>query len=130
MSWLRFSASGDRLAVATFDGVVQLWNVGALRKRLAALGLDWRENGLDARAVTARNRLTGTSSAGKFILLPLLGVALALGFALFAYQRQRRLLAGYLQVERLASVVTSQGFRYSAASSASITPLSLSNTSL
>jgi WD40 repeat protein len=40
VSWLCFSPDGARLAVATGDHV-QLWDLGLIRRRLAAMGLDW-----------------------------------------------------------------------------------------
>ncbi len=41
VSHLAFSPDGSRLAAATEGGLVQLWDVVALRRRLAALRLDW-----------------------------------------------------------------------------------------
>jgi WD40 repeat protein len=41
VSWLCFSSAGDRLAVATAGDHVQLWDLGLIRRQLAAMGLDW-----------------------------------------------------------------------------------------
>jgi WD40 repeat protein len=41
ISGICFSPSGDKLAVSTENHVVQLWDLNALRSRLAALNLDW-----------------------------------------------------------------------------------------
>jgi serine/threonine protein kinase/WD40 repeat protein len=41
VSWLCFSPDGDRLAVATTGDHVRLWDLGLIRRQLAALGLDW-----------------------------------------------------------------------------------------
>jgi WD40 repeat protein len=41
ISWLSFSPDGGRLAVATVDQVVYLWDLGLIRQQLAALNLDW-----------------------------------------------------------------------------------------
>src|ERR1700730_4397604 len=38
---LTFSPDGSRLAVGTDNHVIQLWDLRAIRKSLAALGLDW-----------------------------------------------------------------------------------------
>src|SRR5262249_19613761 len=40
-SWLRFSPDGGRLAAATEDHAIRLWDLGAVRRQLAAMGLDW-----------------------------------------------------------------------------------------
>ena len=36
-----FSPDGTRLAVATSDRVIQLWNLRLIGQRLAGMGLDW-----------------------------------------------------------------------------------------
>jgi serine/threonine protein kinase/WD40 repeat protein len=41
VSWLCFSPDADRLAVATNGDHVQLWDLGLIRRQLAAMGLDW-----------------------------------------------------------------------------------------
>jgi WD40 repeat protein/serine/threonine protein kinase len=41
ISWLSFSPDGSRLAVATVDQVVYLWDLGLIRRQLAAMNLDW-----------------------------------------------------------------------------------------
>jgi WD40 repeat protein len=41
ISSLSFSPDGDRLAAATGDDVILLWDLRAIRARLAELGLDW-----------------------------------------------------------------------------------------
>jgi hypothetical protein len=38
---IAFSPDGTRLAVAHIDTAVHLWDLGAIRRRLAALGLAW-----------------------------------------------------------------------------------------
>jgi hypothetical protein len=40
IAWLCFSPDGDRLAVATDGDHVRLWDLGLIRRQLAALGLD------------------------------------------------------------------------------------------
>jgi WD40 repeat protein len=44
VSWLGFSPDGDRLAVATASDHVRLWDLGLIRRQLAALGLDWDQS--------------------------------------------------------------------------------------
>src|SRR5262249_23141907 len=41
ISGLAFSPSGDRLAVTTEGHIIQLWDLRAIRRRLAGLRLDW-----------------------------------------------------------------------------------------
>jgi serine/threonine protein kinase/WD40 repeat protein len=41
ISWLTFNADGNRLAVVRKDREVQIWNLEAVRLRLAELQLDW-----------------------------------------------------------------------------------------
>jgi WD40 repeat protein len=41
VSWLCFSPDGGRLAVATTGDHVRLWDLGRIRRQLAAMGLDW-----------------------------------------------------------------------------------------
>jgi WD40 repeat protein len=41
VSWLCFSPDGARLAVATTGDHVRLWDLGLIRRQLAAMGLDW-----------------------------------------------------------------------------------------
>jgi WD40 repeat protein/Tfp pilus assembly protein PilF len=45
VSGLRFSPDGGRLAVATENHVVQLWDLRAVRRQLAGMGLDWGSAG-------------------------------------------------------------------------------------
>jgi WD40 repeat protein/tRNA A-37 threonylcarbamoyl transferase component Bud32 len=40
---LAFSPDGNQLAVASENGVLQLWDLGGLRRDLARLGLDWSD---------------------------------------------------------------------------------------
>ena len=42
ISEIRFSGSGDSVAVVCESGAVQIWNLRLLRQELAALGLDWK----------------------------------------------------------------------------------------
>jgi tetratricopeptide (TPR) repeat protein len=40
---LAFSPSGDKLAVATMDQFAAVWDLAAIRRTLAGMGLDWEE---------------------------------------------------------------------------------------
>ena len=110
ISWLRFNADNSFLAAATLEGMVQLWDLRRLRQRLGEMNLDW--NVEPAASTLASEVLTDvndvTSSLTGFIVLTSVGVALALGAAMFALQRQRHLLRGYLQLDDLAEQRTQQ----------------------
>jgi WD40 repeat protein len=41
ISWLCFSPDGGRLAVACEGRVVQVWDLRSIRRKLAAMNLDW-----------------------------------------------------------------------------------------
>lgn len=43
ITWLSFSPDGAHLAVATGLQIIQLWNLRAIRRELAGIGLDWEQ---------------------------------------------------------------------------------------
>jgi WD40 repeat protein len=52
---MAFSPRGDQLAVASENGVLQLWDLNTLRRELASLGLNWPdENPAQGFSATAR----------------------------------------------------------------------------
>ena len=106
IGWLRFNADNSFLAAATLEGMVQLWDLRRLRKRMSEMNLDWDAEPAAATVQTDSNG--AASSLTGFIVLTLVGVALALGAAMFALRRQRHLLRGYLQLDDLAEQRTQQ----------------------
>jgi signal transduction histidine kinase len=83
--------------------MVQLWDLRRLRERLAAMNLHWdTEAGAANPAAAVNNSGVAASTLTGFIVLTLVGVALALGAGIFALRRQRHLLRGYLQLGDLA----------------------------
>ena len=98
VSWLRFNPRGDQLAVATFDGAVQLWDLGWLSERLRKWGLDWSQVSPTPRAAPP-----GLQRSTSWLLLPVISVALVLAFVVFVFHRQRQLFGAYVQVEHLAA---------------------------
>jgi len=90
------------LAAATFEGAVQLWDLRRLHQRLAEVNLDWGSVPMIA-SLASSAAAAAPSSLTSFIALTFVGVALAVGAALFALQRQRYLLRGYLHVDALAA---------------------------
>jgi signal transduction histidine kinase len=110
IGWLRFSADNSFLAVATLEGLVQLWDLHGLRQRLGEMNLDWNAGpaAISMAAATSTRPAAGASSLTGFIVLAAVGVALALSAAVFALRRQRHLLRGYLQLDDLAEQRTQQ----------------------
>ncbi len=110
IGWLRFNSDSSFVAAATIEGMVQLWDLRRLRQRLAEMRLDWEIEPAAVRLSPAISKgATDTaSSLTGFVVLTLVGVALALGAAMFALQRQRHLLRGYLQLDELAERRTQQ----------------------
>ena len=103
VSWLRFNPRGDQLAVATFDGAVQLWDLGWLSERLRKWGLDWSQ--VSSAPMAALPNLHRSKS---WLLLPVISVALVLAFVVFVVHRQRQLFGAYVQVEHLAAERTGE----------------------
>lgn len=100
VTWLAFSPDHRRLAVATSQDFVQLWDLGVLGERLHALGLGW-----DAPVESAGHppaTVAPPSSGVPHLILPLsVGVLVVMACTSFIRQRQRRLLAAYMQVDQL-----------------------------
>lgn len=55
---LRFSPDGSLLAVGAQGGKIRLWAVHGIRRDLASIGLDWREDPLPPGMETALSRVT------------------------------------------------------------------------
>jgi signal transduction histidine kinase len=96
-----FSGNGAVLAAGTDNGRIQLWNLGELRTRLAALHLDWADRnpaggGLRPPAATV------TDPPGNAIWFAGAGAALAFFFALYNLRHQRKLVSAYDAVEEIA----------------------------
>jgi signal transduction histidine kinase len=110
IGWLRFNADSSFLAAATLEGMVQLWDLSRLRQRLSELSLDWGAEPVAPALASAILKEVNSegSSLTSFIVVTMVGVGLALGAAMFALQRQRHLLRGYLQLDELAGQRTHQ----------------------
>ena len=113
ISWLAFSPSSRQLAVATSTAFIQLWDLVALRGRLALLGLDWGQPLAGAPALSDRGRGGGAiasaptaGAAGErraFLALALGAVALTLLLAISVLKRQYKLVQSYGQLDDLAT---------------------------
>jgi signal transduction histidine kinase len=108
---LAFSRDGSRLAAATSQAEVQVWNLAELTAALRGLGLD-----LSATATAAPRTPASPAAAPSGVSRPAaggrgyepaawlsgFGAALALVFAVYAIQHQRRLVRAYEEADRLA----------------------------
>lgn len=104
VNWMTFNPGNQSLAVATRGDAVHLWDLAKLNERLVPLGLDWNS--------TAPDRMAAFSTAGKspgvggwnaqFLAPVSVGVLVVLACAVFIRQRQRQLLAAYMEIDHLA----------------------------
>jgi signal transduction histidine kinase len=101
ISWLHFSPTGDRLAAATFDGSIQLWDLAELSRRLSQWGLGWEAPNVVPLAIRAPGR-------SALFILPPIGVVLVLVFVIYAFRRQSQLFAAYVHVDELAAQRTTE----------------------
>jgi len=116
ISALRFSRDGQTLLVGTTPGLIQVWQLDVLQRELAALNLAWPEPGLAPAIGDVRppesgvgpDRLPALAAATRadrrinwFSPLVLVGVGVALLYSAFTLQRQRRLIGGYEDIERM-----------------------------
>ena len=107
VTWPAFSADDRHLAIATAQDLVQLWDLKLIRSQLARLGLDWDSALPDAPAAPVNSPALATTYFGQRwisnLILPVsVGVLVVLVCAVFIRQRQRRLLAAYMEVDQLA----------------------------
>ena len=107
VTWPAFSADDRHLAIATAQDLVQLWDLKLIRSQLARLGLDWDSASPDAPAAPVNSPALATTYFGQRwisnLILPVsVGVLVVLVCAVFIRQRQRRLLAAYMEVDQLA----------------------------
>lgn len=105
--WIDFSPDGEQLAAATDHSNVDVWNLHALGKELAALNLGWDIGATNvARSIPALASAVpssvATPSRGR-VLVPTIGVGLALLLAVMTIGYHRRWLGMYDQVEDLAA---------------------------
>jgi len=101
---LSFNWDGSVLAAVTGD-FVQLWDLPAIRRELAGIGLDWGPfaAGVDSGAPGGEPIGLPAFSAGssRTIAFAVAAVGLVLFCAWFVLGRQRRLFASYVQIDEL-----------------------------
>ena len=101
----RWSLDGRRLVIGTAENLIQVWELDALRKELAALGLNWDgpsaiASGGTASVASARvGSRTGIVGA---LVLGLLAAGVVTLVALLALRRHRRLMEDFARTEALA----------------------------
>lgn len=100
---LRMSLDGDVLVTASATDKLQLWHLGSLRDKLAALQLDWRVP--HPNTPDAATGQPGTSSPVQTTLIvSLAGFVLAALFARASLRRHREAITGYLAAETRAAL--------------------------
>jgi signal transduction histidine kinase len=107
VNWISFNPGSQLLAVATRGDIIQMWNLAAIRERLDSLGLDWAAGGSGRPTSSGTTKAVAAEVAGgawsPHLLVPVVvGVLVVLACAMFIRQRQRRLLAAYMEVDQLA----------------------------
>lgn len=98
---LRWSPAGDQLVALTREHSLDVWRLGALRRELAGLGLDW-----DAPASSpapAPPPPVASASAQGIALGILLTAGVVAAVALLALRRHRQLIEDFSRTEALAS---------------------------
>lgn len=96
---MSFSGTSRYIAIAYEDHSIQLWDLGRLRGELAALALDW--GGKPNQQPPDIPPQTPTGPRG-LLALAAVGVIAAIGFGVAIFDRHRRLLRGYLEIEAVA----------------------------
>lgn len=100
---LRMSRDGTRLTVATSTNEVQFWDVAALRRELAALGLDWDDSAPSTVPAVPAAALIPPRDQSAWMLAAGLAAATlaAAAAAVFLLRRHRGLIRGYADAEAL-----------------------------
>ena len=100
---LRMSLDGAVMVTASATDKLQVWHLDVLRKKLAALQLDWRTPQPNTPAVIAVK--PSVDLPVRFTLVvSLAGFCLAALFALASLRRHREAIAGYLAAETRAAI--------------------------
>jgi signal transduction histidine kinase/dipeptidyl aminopeptidase/acylaminoacyl peptidase len=98
------SRDGSAVAALTEAGHVLLWNIQAIRKQLAAVGMDFDQPLPAIHSTTAPPLgVTGSFNTRVLSFAVMSGVLLAAVLAVFVRQRQQRLLASYLSIDALVT---------------------------
>ena len=95
---IRMSLDGSVLVTASATDKLQVWHLDVLRKKLAALHLDWRmpESATGAKVAVVKKN---SSSVKITLIASLVGFGLAALFALASLRRHRMAITSYLAAE-------------------------------
>lgn len=100
VNWMTFNPGNQSLAVATRGDAMHLWDLAKINDRLAPLGLDWTSGSLAHAPMTAAQ--TAPSWSTRLLIPVSTCVLVVLACAVFIRQRQRQLLAAYMEIDHLA----------------------------
>jgi signal transduction histidine kinase/dipeptidyl aminopeptidase/acylaminoacyl peptidase len=111
---IAFNQDGTLLAGSTFDCRLQLWNLPALEKELAALNLNWDSNQeqpgpLISSAAEFRRSTANSTSGGHalgqktFYWLDGLGVLAAMFIGLYTLRYHQKMVRSYEEVETMVT---------------------------
>jgi signal transduction histidine kinase len=109
-----FNQDGTVLAGSTFDCRLQLWNLPALQKELAALNLDWDSDEEQPKPITSSAGEIRRSTAGStsqlytvaqrtFYWLDGLGVLAAMFIGLYTLRYHQKMVCSYEEVETMVT---------------------------
>jgi len=102
---IRWSLDGRRLVMGTAENLVQVWELDALRRDLAALGLNWDSAATLAtvgQPSVASARVGGGSGIVGALVLGLLAAGVVALVALLALRRHRLLMEDFARTDALA----------------------------
>ena len=99
---IRLSHDGGVLVTASATDKLQVWQLDALRQKLAPVKLDWRAPPPDTPEHSPEKPEAGTT-VQTTLLLSLIGFALAALLALATLRRHRHAISGYLAAETKAA---------------------------
>jgi len=107
LTWLDFSEDGLKLAAATEQNDVHLWDLGEIREALQRLGLETKESSgvreeVRATPLAAVGPGVGTASSRFVIGVILGGMMLAVFFGIRSIFHQRQQMRNYVHIEELA----------------------------
>ncbi|MEW6304191.1 MAG: ATP-binding protein [Verrucomicrobiota bacterium] len=97
---LRFNDTGSQLAVLSRSGNTFVWDLEAMRAQLSRLRLDFDQPMIAAAPLM--DLVSADSRSEVLIVLPLVGVLVAIILGVLALRRYHTLVEGYFQVDALA----------------------------
>ncbi len=105
LTWLDFSQDGQKLAAATEQNDVHIWDLGQIQQALHELGLGPKPSAVDARMPLSTAGLipaAGPAPGTAVIGMILGGLVLAVFFGVRSIVHQRQQMRNYVRIEALA----------------------------